>query len=67
MYDLVRITSSYFVAGIEMYSDHHINTFTIRKKTNRCAPIIKYMRNWNIIHIKNYCKYKKWKCEVLNV
>lgn len=50
---LVRIESSYFVAGIVIK----------HPKYNICAPIISYMRDWNIDHVKQYCIYKGWKYE----
>jgi len=50
---LIRI-SSYFVAGI-----------IIKESINKCAPIIKYMKNWNFAKIKRYCLKKNWKLEII--
>lgn len=49
---MVRITSPYFVAGYDL-------------RNNRIAPIIKYMKNWSIEKIKNYCQKKQWEIEIL--
>lgn len=45
---LFRIVAPWFVAGIEvdLYTSCYI----------RSAPIIKYMKGWNIGKIKSYCK-----------
>lgn len=50
---LIRITSSYFCAGYDM-------------ETDNIAPIIKYMKGWNLSRILLYCKTKGWKVEVIN-
>jgi len=49
---LIRIESSYFVAGI-----------TIGDTYNKCAPILHYMKDWDIQKIKNYCSKKGWKLQ----
>ena len=53
---LIRICSSYFVAGIiiNIIDDEYYNN---------CAPIIKYMKTWSPGKIRNYCKYKNWRYE----
>jgi len=48
---LLRIVSNYFVAGYDITNDN-------------IAPIIKYMRYWNLQKIKNYCNKKKWSLEI---
>ncbi len=32
-------------------------------ETKRFAPIIKYMKDWTIEEIEEYCKKKGWKCQ----
>jgi hypothetical protein len=60
--DLIIITSSYFVAGIDWNSYY---TFDGSKRYNhRCAPIIGYMRTWDKLRILEYCAKKHWKCEM---
>jgi len=49
---LVRIVSPYFVAGYDTAS-------------GVIAPIIKYMKGWTVTKIKDYCKRKKWKVQVI--
>lgn len=44
---LIRIESSYFVAGLDRYN-------------NICAPIIKYMKYWSLQKIIRYCNKKGW-------
>ena len=51
---LIRIVTPYFVAGLE----YSVNG-------NRCAPIIKYMKNWNIKRIVKYCEDKSWRIEII--
>lgn len=48
----LRITSDHFCAGID---------------NNKIAPIIKYMKNWSISRIYEYCKNKNWKVEDLEM
>lgn len=50
---LVRITTPYFVAGVEVGV--------------RSAPIIKYMHDWTIVRIVRHCEVKGWDCEVLGL
>jgi hypothetical protein len=50
---LLRITAPHFVAGIIVST-----TFM-----NHCAPILGYMKRWNMEHILSYCEKKGWKCE----
>ena len=49
--NLLRIESSYFVAGAIMR----------RSTCHSCAPIIKYMKGWSSKKIINYCIKKGWK------
>ena len=46
---LLRITSKYFCAGLEV--------------GGRCAPILSYMRGWTEDRIRKYCERKNWECE----
>lgn len=48
---LVRITSPYFVAGVVVGF--------------RAAPIVAYMKAWNLPRIAAYCKRKGWKWEIV--
>jgi hypothetical protein len=47
---LWQIQSSYFVAGI----------YFINGKCTHVAPIIKYMKVWNLEKILQYCISKNW-------
>jgi len=58
---LIRITAPHFVAGVEVryvggawlpLEDDHYD--------NRCAPIVKYMRDWSPARIRGYCKKMGW-------
>lgn len=49
---LFQITSNYFCAGFE-YS-------------GRFAPIIQYMKHWDLQRIYGYCAAKRWKIEEIN-
>ena len=53
---LVQITSSYFCAGIILEDEVCI----------RAAPIVKYMKGWDKVKIRNYCKYKNWIAKIIN-
>jgi hypothetical protein len=33
-------------------------------ETGRIAPIIKYMKDWSIEEIQEYCAKKGWRCQV---
>ena len=48
---LVRIVSSWFVAGVVVGV--------------RAAPIVKYMRNWSLVRIMQYCETRGWGCKIL--
>ena len=52
--NLLRITSSYFCAGLELKK---------RPEFNRCAPIIHYMKTWDWKRIKDYAGNIGWKLE----
>jgi hypothetical protein len=52
---LIRISSSYFVAGIILED----------KVVVKCAPILRYMRGWSGSDVINYCNKKGWHIEVL--
>jgi hypothetical protein len=51
---LISIETSYFSAGL-----------VIGEKYNKCAPILHYMKDWDIQKIKNYCSKKGWKFQDL--
>lgn len=53
---MIRISSKYFVAGLET------NAFGV---AIRCAPIIKYMKGWSSHRVAMYCNKKGWKFEVI--
>lgn len=53
---MIQIDAPHFCAGAELYDG----------KVVRAAPIIKYMKGWDIHRIKMYCKKKKWKLEIIN-
>jgi len=53
--DLVRISSDYFVAGIELDGIHSVCV--------TAAPILKYMRGKKLKWIMDYCAKKGWKFE----
>jgi len=52
---IIRITAPHFVAGI------------VREQGKPCryAPIVKWMAGMKVSAIKNYCRRKKFKCEVI--
>ena len=52
---LIRIESSYFVAGVE----------TNYSVVVRAAPIIKYMIGWHSSKVVSYCEKKKWSYQML--
>jgi len=54
---LLRITAPHFTAGVILRN---------RGRSNRCAPIVKYMAGWDKGQIIKYCESKGWECEVLN-
>lgn len=49
---LVRITAPHFCAGL-VVGDYY-------------APVIAYMRGWDIGRITTYCHWKGWRVEVVN-
>ena len=53
---LIQIDSGYFCAGVEL----------INNQVTLFAPILYYMRGWNIQRIESYCHTKKWKLSKLN-
>jgi len=53
---LIRIEAPHFVAGI-IYNESW---------TSECAPIVSYMRDWNLNEIEGYCKKKGWKFKILD-
>lgn len=48
---LIQIDSGYFCAGVVL----------INNKVTLSAPILSYMKGWNIFRIDNYCNKKQWK------
>lgn len=62
---LLRITAPHFVAGIDTWSRWESTPFgDVIHHT--CAPIIKYMDQWSIKRIDDYCQKKRWKLEVMS-
>lgn len=53
--ELLRITAPHFCAGV-----------VLGELLNQCAPIIGYMRTWNMGKIRDYCQKKNWRMEVLS-
>lgn len=53
--DLIHIDAPHFCAGAELY-----NGFVVK-----VAPIIKYMKGWDINRVVSYCNKKKWKWEII--
>lgn len=53
---LVQITSSYFCAGIVLEDD----------VCTEAAPILKYMRGWGRLRIRDYCRSKGWKAVIVS-
>ncbi len=47
---LVRIIAPWFVAGVVI--------------GERVAPIVHYVRTWNLEAIRKYCDKRKWKMEI---
>lgn len=54
-YPLLRLKSKYFVAGIILRYP----------KQNILAPIVNFMKYWDINRIKKYCDKKEIKLEIL--
>lgn len=52
---LVQITAPYFCAALEY----------LEGGGGSCAPILKYMKWWNLDKIKAYCFKKGWKVEII--
>lgn len=50
---LYRIVAPYFVAGIIIIKDNVVQT----------APIVHYMRDWNLARVRSYCRQKQWEIE----
>lgn len=50
---LIRITSDFFVAGLDVEEDRVIAS----------APIIHYMLDWTVERVKDYAKKRKWEIE----
>jgi hypothetical protein len=47
---LVRIKAPHFVAGYDT-------------ETGNIAPIISYMKGWDVTRVRQYCKRKGWQVE----
>jgi hypothetical protein len=47
---LIQITSNYFCAGIVALNGRVIVT----------APILKYMKGWDGMQVRNYCSHRGW-------
>lgn len=61
---LLRITSGYFVAGIECHSAAgHYDYDDEPVPIHRTASILGYMRGWTIHRIIRYCERKGWQIE----
>lgn len=45
-----QITAPHFVAGFVMYNG----------AVEQVAPIIRYMKGWDITSVEEYCKKKNW-------
>lgn len=59
MNSLIRIDAPHFCAGVELCDGKVVKT----------APIVKYMKGWNIQKVINYCdritnKKKRWEWEI---
>ena len=62
---LIRITAPHFVAGIVTYCGPMVTKKSgMRVPSHRCAPIVKYMKNWTVADIMRYCKKKGWQYEL---
>lgn len=58
MNNLVRITTLYFCAGLEIDEQKLIVV--------RTPPILKYMINWPWKKVYSYCEKKKWKLDLFD-
>jgi len=54
---LVRIQSSYFVAGLIFKTNR---TDPGKSLCIQAAPILHYMRRWKLEAVQSYCKIKNW-------
>lgn len=50
---LYRIVAPHFVAGIVLGTP------------NTVPPILKYMKKWNLLMIRSYCRQKGWNLELV--
>ena len=62
---LVRITAPYFVAGVEVRKIFEGRMGDRDEYDNICAPIVKYMKKWSPLRIRDYCRKKSWRYEPL--
>ena len=63
---LIRITAPHFCAGVEVYKAFEGRMGDHDEYDNECAPIVKYMRYWSALRIKDYCRRKGWKYEFVS-
>ena len=54
---LYQIKAPYFTAGLFFGYSKGDDLFVME-----AAPIIKYMKGWNLNRLENYCKRKGWDC-----
>jgi len=52
---LIQITSTYFCCGVVFNNERII----------RCAPIVKYMLDWNAERFYDYCIAKHWELAII--
>jgi len=58
---LIRIVAPHFVAGIEIFKiSDGVLGLENDEYYNKCAPILKYMKEWSPYEIKQYCIKKGW-------
>jgi len=55
-YLLCRITAPHFCAGLRLCRDG-----------NKCAPILRYMVDWPLSQVRDYCRVMEWKLEVIDL
>lgn len=51
----LQVTAKHFCAGVDVKGQTVVRT----------APILKYMKGWDVLRVVEYCRKKEWKCEQL--
>lgn len=63
---MIRITAPHFVAGVETCKVFEGRMGDHDEYDNNCAPIVKYMKTWSPLRIRDYCRSKGWRYEPID-